>query len=64
MDYVEEGEGMMKRAMEVAESWKGKATMGVYGLLRNELCGDASGYYARNSYVHRKETAKEPKVKL
>lgn len=55
---------MLDVAVGVAEKWKGKAEMGVYALLRDELWGEATRYYARNSYVHRKETAREPKVKL
>jgi len=64
VDWIGPHQKLMCKAIEVAEQWKGKAKMGVYGLLRNELWGAATDYYARNSYVHRKETAKEPKVKL
>lgn len=64
VDWAVSPEEMMAKAIEVAEEWKGKAKMGVYGLLRDELWGAASEHYARNSYTHRKETAKEPKVKL
>lgn len=64
VDWAGPHETLITKAIEVAEQWKGKAKMGVYGLLRNELWGAATEYYARNSYVHRRETAKEPKVKL
>lgn len=64
VDWAVPPEEMMTKAMQVAEQWKEKAKMGVYGLLRDELWGAASEHYARNSYVHRKETAREPKVKL
>ncbi|KAK5943761.1 hypothetical protein PMZ80_004770 [Knufia obscura] len=64
VDWIEPPEKLMGKALEVAEQWKGKAKMGVYALLRNELWGAATEHYARNSYVHRKETAREPKVKL
>ena len=64
VDWIGPHEELMEKALEVAEQWKGKAKMGVYGLLRNELWGAATKYYARNSYVHRKDTAAKPKVKL
>lgn len=64
VDEIAEPESMLDVAIEWAEKWKSKSKMGVYGLLRNELVGSATEAYARNSYVHRRETAKEPKVKL
>ena len=64
VDEIAEPERMLDVAVAYAERWKGKSKMGVYGLLRSELLGSATEAYARNSYVHRKETAREPKVKL
>lgn len=64
VDITAEPEEMLAEAVRLATTWKGKATMGVYGMLRDELWGEARRYYAQNSYVHRKETSKEPKVKL
>jgi Delta3-Delta2-enoyl-CoA isomerase len=64
VDEIAEPEEMLEKAVALAEQWKSKSKMGVYGLLRNELIGNATEMYARNSYVHRKETAREPKVKL
>jgi enoyl-CoA hydratase/carnithine racemase len=64
VDVIAEPEKMLDVAIAVAERWKTKSKMGVYGLLRGELWGTATEMYARNSYVHRKETAREPKVKL
>lgn len=64
VDSVADPDKMFGVALELAEKWKGKAKMGVYGLLRNELWGKALTAYRQNSYVHHKETAREPKVKL
>ena len=64
VDEIAEPEAVLDTAVQCAERWKVKSKMGVYALLRNELIGEATEAYARNSYVHRKETAREPKVKL
>lgn len=64
VDQICPPDTMLEAAINMAEKWKSKAKMGVYGLLRDELWGRATEAYARNSYVHRKETAREPKVKL
>ena len=64
VDVVAEPEKMLEEAVKLAEQWKEKSRMGVYGLLRDELWGVARRHYAMNSYVHRMETAREPKVKL
>jgi hypothetical protein len=34
------------------------------GVLRNELVGEALRAYQRNSYVHHRETSREPRIKL
>lgn len=64
VDVIAEPDQMLAEAVKLGETWKGKAKMGVYGMLRDELWGEARKYYSQNSYVHRKETSKEPKVKL
>jgi enoyl-CoA hydratase/carnithine racemase len=64
VDAVAEPERMLEVALEMAEKWKSKAKMGVYSLLRNELYGEAGMKYRQNSYVHGRETTREPKVKL
>lgn len=64
VDVIASPDQMFDAALELAEKWKSKATMGVYGLLRIELWGQALTAYRQNSYVHHKETAREPKVKL
>ena len=64
VDAIASPDRMLDVALQLAEQWKSKAKMGVYGLLRNELVGEATRAYQMNSYVHHKETAREPKVKL
>jgi len=64
VDAIAPPDKMFDFALEVAEKWKSKAKMGVYGVLRNELCGEATRAYQANSYVHHRETSREPKVKL
>ena len=64
VDAIAPPDKMFDVALELANRWKGKAKMGVYGVLRNELVGEATAAYQANSYVHRKDTSREPKVKL
>ena len=64
VDAVATPDDMLGVAMGLAENWKDKAKMGVYGLLRNEQVGEATRAYQMNSYVHHRETSREPKVKL
>lgn len=64
VDAVAAPEEMLDKAIEVAEKWKAKAKMGVYGVLRNELVGEALAAYQSISYVHHKATGREAKVKL
>lgn len=42
IDAVAPPENMFEVALEFAERWKSKAKMGVYGVLRNELVGEAT----------------------
>ncbi|ETI20809.1 hypothetical protein G647_07151 [Cladophialophora carrionii CBS 160.54] len=64
VDYAAEPGEMFEAALALAEKWKAKARTGVYGLLRDELFGEASRAYRNLAYVHSRETAREPKVKL
>lgn len=64
IDAAEEPEKMFDVAFALADKWKSKAKMGVYGLLRGELIREASTAYRESSYVHGRETSKEPKLKL
>jgi enoyl-CoA hydratase/carnithine racemase len=52
IDAAVEPEKMFDTALEVAEKWKSKAKMGVYGLLRGELVGEALNAYRDIAYVH------------
>ena len=61
---AEPPEKMFDVAMELAEKWKSKAKMGVYGVLRGELVGEALKAYREISYVHGRATSREPKMKL
>jgi enoyl-CoA hydratase/carnithine racemase len=64
VDAAASPDDMFDVAMELARKWKGKAKMGVYGVLRDELVGEASKAYRDISYVHSRETTREPKVKI
>lgn len=64
VDVAVPPEEMFDAALKLAEKWKSKAKMGVYGVLRNELAGEATAAYQAVSYVHHKPTSREPKVKL
>ena len=64
IDAAEEPEKMYDVALALAEKWKSKAKMGVYSLLRGELIGEAAKAYRDISYVHGRQTTREPKVKL
>ena len=55
---------MLQRALELAGRVKGRAKMGVYGMLRAELYGDAVVAFQKVSNVHSRIIAREAKVKL
>lgn len=58
---LEELEG---RALEVARRWAGKGRMGVYGLLRDELVGEAAEKLRSISYVRGRRVDREAKAKI
>ncbi|KAK2735684.1 hypothetical protein FQN55_002046 [Onygenales sp. PD_40] len=64
VDEVAAPEEMLEKALEYAEKWKAKAKMGVYGVLRSELYGEAVEGFKKISYVHSREVSRQPKVKL
>ena len=64
IDAAEPPEKMFDAALALAEKWKSKAKMGVYGLLRGELVAEALKAYRQISYVHGRVTSREPKLKL
>jgi enoyl-CoA hydratase/carnithine racemase len=64
VDFVAPPEEMFDVAFKLAEKWAPKAKMGVYGVLRNELWGEASKKLQRISYVHSRQTSRPALVKL
>ncbi|KAF2095532.1 enoyl-CoA hydratase [Rhizodiscina lignyota] len=64
VDAIAEPEQMFDVALQYAEKWKSKSKMGVYGVLRNELLGDAAEKFQKLSYVHSRPTNRRPKLKL
>lgn len=64
VDEIAAPEDMLQRALELAGRVKGRAKMGVYGMLRAELYGDAVVAFQKVSNVHSRIIAREAKVKL
>lgn len=62
VDEIAEPDQLMKRAIEVAKEHAPRAKMGVYGLLRNELYGDAFEKFRNVSYVHHRLPAARKRV--
>ena len=64
VDGVAEPDKMLDVAIARAKEIAPKATMGVYGLLRSELWGEALDKTKAISYVHRKRVGTAPKAKI
>lgn len=64
VDMVAEPEEMYDVAVGVAVRWAPKGRMGVYGLLRQELWGEAARVFKEISYVHHRATVVPPKAKI
>lgn len=64
VDAIAPPEKMLGVAVEVAKEHAGRATMGVYGLLRSELWGEALEKLKGISYVHRKRVGTAAKAKI
>jgi enoyl-CoA hydratase/carnithine racemase len=64
VDEVAEPEVMLERAVELAKRVRGRAKMGVFSLLRNELWGEAGEKFRRISYVHGRRTGEPAKAKI
>ncbi|KAL2409276.1 hypothetical protein ABEF95_012552 [Exophiala dermatitidis] len=64
VDEIAPPEQMRQRAVELAKSVAPRAAMGVYGLLRAELWGEALDKFKAISYVHRKRVGTAPKAKI
>lgn len=64
VDEVCDPEAMEARAIEVAREHAQRAKMGVYGLLRSELWGEALEKFRRISHVHRRREGTAAKAKI
>jgi enoyl-CoA hydratase/carnithine racemase len=64
VDAIAAPEEMFDIAFEMAGKWAPKAKMGVYGVLRAELYGDALRAFQGISYVHGRSTSRKALVKL
>ncbi|KAF2721855.1 ClpP/crotonase [Polychaeton citri CBS 116435] len=64
VDIIAEPEQMFDEAVKLAQQWASKAKMDVYGLLRNELYGEAGRSFRDISYVHGRQTSPPAKAKI
>lgn len=64
VDAIAPPEEMLDVALELANKWAPKAKMGVYGLLRSELWGEAATNFQRISYVHSRSTTRPALAKI
>ncbi|KAL2070458.1 hypothetical protein VTL71DRAFT_13484 [Oculimacula yallundae] len=64
VDLIASPDAMFQAALDLAKKWAPKAKMGVYGLLRDELWGDAARKFQKISYVHSRQTGRPALVKL
>jgi enoyl-CoA hydratase/carnithine racemase len=62
-DIAEPGE-MFDKAVALAKHVRGRAKMGVFSLLRNELWGEAGEKFRKISYVHGRTTGSPAKAKI
>lgn len=64
VDAIAEPDRMLDVAVQLAREHSGRARMGVYGLLRSELWGDALEKFKKISYVHRRREGTPAKAKI
>jgi enoyl-CoA hydratase/carnithine racemase len=64
VDFIAPPDRMLDVAVELAEKWAPKAKMGVYGVLRQELWGEALKKFQKISYVHSRPTGRPALLKL
>lgn len=64
VDLIAPPDRMFEVALDLARQWAPKSRTGVYGLLRNELWGEALANFQSISYVHHRETTRKALVKL
>lgn len=64
VDAIAAPEEMFELAMGWARKWQGKARMEVYGVLRNELWGEAGRAFREISFVHGWRSDRVAKAKI
>ena len=64
VDAIAEPDKMFDVALELAQKWAPKAKGGVYGLLRNELYGEAMAKFQSISFVHGRMTSRPALSKI
>ena len=64
VDAVADPKEMLEMAMQKAKEVQGRAKMGVYSLLRNELWGEATEKLRAISYVHGRVVSAPAKAKI
>lgn len=64
VDAIADPADMLNVAIKIAEEQAPRAKMGVYGLLRSELWGEALEKFKRVSYTHRRREGLAPKAKI
>lgn len=64
VDAIAEPDKMFDVAMALAVKWAPKAKMGVYGVLRSELYGEALDKFQSISYVHSRPTSRPALAKI
>ena len=64
VDAIAPPDRMQAEAVALADKWAAKARMGVYGVLRLELYGEAAEKLRSISYVHSKQTNRKAKAKI
>jgi enoyl-CoA hydratase/carnithine racemase len=62
VDAIAEPEKMYDEAVKLAAKVKGRAKMGVYGVLRNELVEEAADKFKVISYVHHKPVSRHVSI--
>lgn len=64
VDDIASPDQMLDVAIKMAEKWAPKAKMGIYGVLRAELWGEAAKKFQSISYVHSRQTSRPALAKL
>lgn len=64
VDAIAPPDEMYNVAFALAEKWAPKAKAGVFGVLREELYGEALATFRSISYVHSKKTSREAISKI